>query len=209
MKLSNWKIEYTITLFVIFSALLIIIPTSIKSTVQANFITKWKDNYNKLVYAQDAMLKQEQSQILTSLAKADTPEKKETLIITLMKPYFRINDKKPPKRYRVKYMNKTPVTPNSEYFISDYYYTENHIIVGIKDLPNYKDNTRFLMTFDVNGTLPPNIWGRDIYGVIVYGNKIEALGRELPIDKQKENCSYNSAGTACSNYYLIGGEFHD
>lgn len=210
MKLSDWRIEYTVILLVIFAVVLLFIPTSIKSTVQANFISKWKDNYNKLEYAQDAIIKQGQAQILPGFNSSKTPEEREDIFITLLKPYFRINDTKYPKHYHVSYMNGSKIPKDSEIYVKDYFYTNSSVIVGIKDLPDDRDgNTKFLMTFDVNGIIPPNKWGRDVYGVIVYSDKIEALGRDLPLDQQKDSCSLNSTGVACSNYYLIGGDFDD
>jgi len=214
MKLSNWRVEYTVTLMVLYTIILIIIPTSIKSTVQANIITKWKDTYQKMNYVQDAILKQEQSEILTSLKKAKTANDREDLIITIMKPYIRLKDAKVPRRYKVKYMDKTSVKKDDYYYITDYYYTDNNMIVGIKDIPETNENnenndTIFIMTFDINGLLPPNTWGRDIFGVKVHTNKVEPFGQTLTIEKQYYDCSKNGTGTGCSNFYLIGGDFSD
>ena len=210
MKISEWHIEYTVTLMVLFALVLLFIPTSIKSTVQANFISKWKDNYTQLEYAQDAILKQGQAKILPGFNNTKTPEERELLFITLLKPYYRINDKRVPKQYKVKYMNKSKIEKNSDYYVTDYFFTNNTVVVGIKDLPDEKDGkTKFLMTFDVNGIIPPNRWGKDVFGVMVYPDKIEALGANLGLEKQKEGCSLNNTGIACSNYYLIGGGFDD
>lgn len=211
MKLSKWRIEYTITLLVIFTGCLLAIPTSIKSTVQAGYITKWKDTYDKMLYVQDAILKQEQAEILTSFKRAQTIDEREDLIIQIIKPYFRLQEAKLPKNYKVKYMNKSKIHKNDLYKIEDYYYTENNMIVGIKDTPDEIHNTQtmFIMTFDINGLLPPNIWGKDIFGVRVYSDKIEPLGHELSIEKQYYDCSQFGSGKGCSNYYLIGGGFSD
>ena len=210
MKLSDWRLEYTIVILVVFAVVLMFIPTSIKSTVQANFISKWKDNYGKLEYAQDAILKQGQVKILPGFNNCKTPEECEKIFIILIKPYFRINDTKFPKHYHAKYMNNSKIHNDSPYYVHDYFYTNNKVIVGIKDLPDERNGrTKFLMTFDVNGIIPPNRWGRDVFGVIVYPDKIEAIGADLPLDMQKDSCSPNSTGVACSNYYLIGGGFDD
>ena len=211
MKLSKWRVEYTVTLMVLYTIILIVIPTSIKSTVQANLITKWKDTYQKMTFVQDAILKQEQSEILTSLKKAKTANEREDLIITIMKPYIRLKDMKVPRRYKVKYMDKTPVPNNDVYHITDYYFTEHNMIVGIKDTPEHEDNedTIFIMTFDINGLLPPNIWGKDVFGIKVHPNMVEPIGRSMTIEKQYYDCSKNGTGTGCSNFYLIGGDFND
>ena len=76
MKLSKWRVEYTITLLIIYTVILLAMPTSIKSTVQANHITKWKYTFNKMTYLQDAILKQEQAQILTSFSRAQNADER-------------------------------------------------------------------------------------------------------------------------------------
>lgn len=210
MKLSKWRVEYTITLLALYTVLLLVMPTSIKSTVQASLTTKWKDTYNKMTYVQDAILKQEQSEILTSFRRAKTEEERENLIIEIIKPYFRLNDIKVPKRYKVKYMNKAKISDNDIYKIKDYYFTDKNTIVGIKDiLPKWGAPEMFIMTFDVNGVLPPNRWGKDVFGIKVYTNKIEPIGSDLMIEKQYYDCSPQGTGTSCSNLYLIGGSLYD
>lgn len=209
MKIGTWRVEYTITLIIIYTFILLFIPTSIKTTVQAGYITKWKDTYNKINYLQEAILKQEQSDILTSL-KSKTPDEREDIIITLIKPYFRLKETKVPRRYKVKYMDKKNIQKDDFYYINEYYFTENNMIVGLKDIDDSDTrDTIFLMTFDINGLLPPNMWGKDVFGVRVHADKVEPIGREMTIEKQYYDCSVNGSGKGCSNFYLIGGDFND
>ena len=211
MKFGKWRTEYTVTLLILYAIGLVFMPMSIKSTVQANSITKWKDCYKKLTYAQDAILKQEQSDILTSFKRVTTPEARENLFIEIMKPYFRLKDSKVPRKYKVKYMNLSLVAQKDIFYTEEYYYADNNIIVGIKDVPNNidDDDTKFIMTFDVNGIMPPNTWGKDVYGIAVYREKVEPIGGNLRIEEQGMDCSPMGTGTSCSNYYLIGGGFND
>ncbi len=210
MKVPMWHVEYTGTLLVLFMIGLFMIPTSFESTVMASNITKWKDVFKRLTYAQDVILKQEQSQILTSFNRAKTPEEREDIVIKIIKPYFRVSDKKVYKKYKVRYMNKKPVNSGDFYYIDDYYYAGKSLIVGIKNIPaDAKGEDSFLMTFDINGRKRPNRWGIDIYGVNVYGDKVEAIGKNDTVEKQYEDCSKAGTGTSCSNYYLIGGNFDD
>jgi len=206
----KWHIEYTITILITLTIVLLMLPTSIKSTFQANLIAKWKDCYKRLEYAHDAILKQEKSEILTSFRRANTQDERKRLFLNIIKPYFRLSMKKVKGRYSVRYMNGTKVGQNDELFVKDYYYTDNkRMIVGIKDIPTGSNNVMFIMTFDVNGHLPPNVWGKDVFGAKIYTDKIEAIGRELSIDKQNEDCDLSSSGVSCSNYYIIGGGFND
>lgn len=210
MKLSGWRVQYTITLLVLFGAVLLFIPTSLQSTVQANFISKWKDYYSKIVYMQDVILKHEKTNILTSFKRAKNAEEREELFRTLVKPYLRLSDTKVPKRYHVKFMNNTPVPKNSLYYFTDYYFSDKNMIVGIKDVPNVVGTENiFIMMVDVNGVLPPNTWGKDVFGAKVYADKTEPLGAGLGLSQMKDDCSQDGTGVACSYYYKIGGSFED
>lgn len=210
MKLPGWRVEYTITLLIVFTAVLLFIPTSLQSTVQANLITKWKDCYNKLTYVQDVILKQEKQEILTSFRRAKTAEEREELFREILKPYFRLYTTKATRRYHTKFMNGDRVGKDSIYYFTDYYFTDKKMVVGIKDIPNTnKTRSLFLMTFDVNGILPPNTWGKDIFGAKIYADRIESLGEDLSLQQLKEDCSENGSGVACSHYYNIGGSFED
>lgn len=69
-------------------------------------------------------------------------------------------------------MNKTRVTNKSRYYFEDFYFSDNGMIVGIKDLAGENPNDPgFMIMFDINGILPPNTWGKDIYGVNIYGKR--------------------------------------
>ena len=61
--------------------------------------------------------------------------------------------------------------------------------------------------YDVNGKKGPNVWGKDIFGLNIYNDKFEPIGKNEPINIQKQDCSKNGTGLFCSNYYLIGGHF--
>ena len=84
----KWHIEYTITILITLTIVLLMLPTSIKSTFQANLIAKWKDCYKRLDYAHDAILKQEKSEILTSFRRANTQDERKRLFLNIIKPYF-------------------------------------------------------------------------------------------------------------------------
>lgn len=210
MKIPKWHVEYTGTLLVLFMVGLFLVPTSFETPVMASNITKWKDIFRRLTYVQDVILKQEQSEILTSFRRATTLDERESIVIKIIKPYFRVGDKKVQSKYKVRYMNKKLVNEGDFYHIDDYYYAGKHLIVGIKDLPTKEDGeTSFLMTFDINGRKRPNQWGKDVYGAKVYADRVEPIGMTMTVEKQYTDCSKNGSGTCCSNYYLIGGNFDD
>ena len=59
----------------------------------------------------------------------------------------------------------------------------------------------------MNGTQKPNRIGRDIFGIFLYKNRIEAFGAELNNIELERECSNHSNGMSCSEYYLRGGKF--
>lgn len=210
MSKKKWKLEYSITLIVIFGVFLMLVPVSLGSTVQAKFITKWNDCYSRLLYAKDVISKHEQEDILKSFKRANTKDEREDLILELIKPYYRLNESRFPKPYKTKFMNKMPVPKTSFYYFKDLYYADNNIIVGLKDISEDKTtDPMFLMMFDMNGKLPPNTWGKDIFGAQIYEDKVEAFGQELTLQELKDDCSRIGTGVNCSYYYQIGGEFAD
>ena len=67
----------------------------------------------------------------------------------------------------------------------------------------------FFMMFDMNGKIPPNIWGKDIFGARIFDDKVEAFGTNLTLQELQDDCSKTGTGVNCSYYYLIGGDFAD
>lgn len=61
--------------------------------------------------------------------------------------------------------------------------------------------------FDMNGVEKPNRIGKDIFGIYIYKNRIEAFGAEFTNDSLERSCSSHSNGMSCSEYYLRGGKF--
>lgn len=85
-------------------------------------------------------------------------------------------------------MNGTKVYKGQSYYFDDFYFAENNTIVGIKDIKSENStDALFLMLFDINGILPPNRWGRDIYGVNIYdGGRIEPFGFDMDMNDLKK-----------------------
>ena len=209
MKLKRfWKAEYSITLIVLFAFILLCVPVSIQSTMQAKFIRRWNDCYNRISYMIDAISKQEKSDILKSFKRAHNQEEREHIIINLVRPYFRLNEEKFPKHYHPKYMNKEKVKPSDYYYFDEIYYTQNKIIVGIKDVDK-KDDPMCMMMFDINGIIPPNTWGKDIFGAKIYEDRVEPFCKSDNLDGIRNDCSPYGSGICCSYYYKIGGNFVD
>lgn len=203
------KLEYSVFLFVLLGILLLMMPMSFESTRQAGFISKWNEKFNRVEYMFSVINAHVTDDIIGSMKRAKTPDEREMILLALVKPYLRINMENRPKRYKPKYFNGARIYKGQTYFFDEFYFAENNTIVGIKDIKSKNsDDALFLMLFDINGILPPNRWGKDIYGVSIYGDdKIEPFGFDLDMKELKEDCF--DTGISCSYYYKIGGGFKE
>ena len=203
------KLEYSIVLFVILGLLLLVMPFSVENTRQAGFISKWNEKYNRVEYMFSVINAHITDVMIKSMNKAETPQKRESLLLMLIKPYLRINTEYRPKHYKPRYINGSRVYKGQSYYFDDFYFAENNTIVGIKDVKTEtEDDAFFIMLFDINGILPPNRWGKDIYGVSIFdGGKIEPFGYDMEMKELKKDCM--ETGISCSYYYKIGGGFEE
>ena len=210
MKRHFWKLEYSITLFVLLGFFLLLVPVRFENYFQAVMITQWKDYYKKISYMFNVIDTQKNDDILKSLS-CSNPEQRERILRHIIKPHLRLHSmNRIPWKYKQRYLNGSKVSKKDMHYFDDLYFNEK-IIVGIKDIANVKENDAlFTMMIDINGILPPNRWGKDIYGINIYDEgKILPYGYNESLDKIKSDCSKNGRGLYCSYYYLIGGEFND
>lgn len=203
------KLEYSIVLFVILGLLLLVMPFSVENTRQAGFISKWNEKYNRVEYMFSVIKAHITDDMLKSMNKAETPQERESILLMLVKPYLRINTEARPRHYKPRYINGSKVYKGQTYYFDDFYFAENKTIVGIKDIKTEtQDDAMFLMLFDINGILPPNRWGKDIYGVSIFDEgRIEPFGFNMDMKELKKDCF--ETGISCSYYYKIGGGFEE
>ncbi len=212
-KKKFWKLEYSITLFVLLGLIMLFVPVKIENYFQASLISKWNDRYNKVAYMFTVINAQTDDEILKSFADAKTADQREKLLLQLVKPYLRIHQTdKFPRRYRPKFMNGSRVPKDDYYYFNELYFADNGMqVVGIKDLVKHENNSPwFMMMFDINGVLPPNMWGKDIFGIYILDEgKIRPFGYKKSMEALAEDCSETGKGVDCSYFYRIGGEFND
>ena len=211
MKKHWWKIEYSITLLVLVALIMFIVPFKLENYRQARMINLWKERHEKLAYMFNVINAQASDDILKSFKNSD-PEQREQLLLQLIKPYMRIhNVKRIPWRYRPRYMNGNRISKKDEFYFKDLYFSESQKIIGVKDITADKDNDAwFMLMFDINGFLPPNRWGKDIFGVYIYDEgRIVPFGYTSSMEEIQKDCSKVGKGLYCSYYYLIGGDFND
>lgn len=204
------KLEYSIVLFIVLGILLLVMPFSFENSRQAGFISRWNEKYNRVEYMFSVINAHITDDIIRSMKRAKTDNEREAIMLALVKPYLRINtDNRPPKRYRPRYINGSRVYKGQTYYFDDFYFAENNSIVGIKDVKTETvDDAFFIMMFDINGIMPPNRWGKDIFGVSIFdGGRIEPFGFDLDMKHLKLDCE--ETGISCSYYYKIGGGFEE
>lgn len=202
------KIEYSVAILIFLGILLFLVPFSFGNKLQADFISKWNAKYNRVEYMFSVINAHISGGMLKNMD--EHAGEREKLLLAIVKPYLRINTETvPPKRYKPRFKNGSKLYKGQLYYFEDFYFAENNTIVGIKDIKSEKANDAwFIMMFDINGILPPNRWGRDIYGVNIYdGGKIEPFGFDLDMKELKADCL--KTGVSCSYYYKIGGGFDD
>lgn len=205
------KIEYSVLFLVLLVILLLWIPLSTGNAVQANFISKWNEKFNRVEYMFSVINAHVTDDMIKSMKNAKDTHEREQILLTIIKPYMRINTENTPLYYNPRYLNGIRVWHGQKYYFSDLYYAENNTILGIKNIHTEKpEDPLFMMMFDINGKRLPNRWGRDIYGIYIYDNgRIEPFGFDMEMDELHADCSKAGTGISCSYYYKIGGGFDD
>ena len=212
MKKRFWKIEYSITVVVIFGIILLLIPSKFIASKEAAYISQWNETIHKMEYIFSAMNAQADSEIVKSFKHTKSNRSRENLMMNLVKPYLRITEfDELDKKYSSYYLNGEKVKQGDEFYFSNLYLSKNNKIIGIKDI---KDDDiyhpAFIMMFDMNGLNGPNTWGKDVFGINIFvDGKINPIGAGWDIEDLKKDCSTTGTGVSCSHYYRIGGEFSE
>lgn len=210
MKRTGFTIIEVIAVFLlILGVTFFVLPMTLDDTIQANFISKWKEVYNDTDYMFTVIKAQEGDELHAKLAKAPNNLVRTQIVIKTIKPYLRITTNVKDMNYKQYYMNKSPVNEADRYYVDNFYYTDSGKIVGVKWLTDNCDEETIcgIVTFDINGTKAPNTWGKDIYGIDILKDKIEPIGKNTASVLLKNDCSEYGHGIYCSYYYLIGGQF--
>lgn len=202
-------IEVVIVFLIILGVTFFVLPSSMNDTKQAGMIARWAEDYSQVEYIFSVIKAKNEDALFQKLSKTKDNNLKAEIIIEMIKPYLRIKSGVENSKYKQFYMDKRPVLSGDKYYIDNFYFTESNQIVGLKWFA--KDCTREsacgFMTFDVNGIDVPNTWGKDIFGLDIYENRVEPFGKNEDVDTLRRSCSYGGSGLLCSYYYLIGGKF--
>lgn len=201
-------IEIVVVFFLMLGVIFLVYPKSVDSTRQAKLISKWSEKVSELDYMFSVFEAQKDGNFENKFQPTQTDDEKNKIMVDIIRPYLRITSELNTV-YTPVFMDKSVIPSNSKYYFKHYYLTNTNEIVGLKFInSDCKDNNIcFIMSFDINGLNPPNIWGYDIFGIDVFKDKIAPFGKEINSDALKQNCSKFGSGVYCSYYYLIGGKF--
>lgn len=203
-------IEVVVVFLLILGVTFLVLPRSLDNTKQARLISQWSTKYSELEYMYTVIKTQEDGEYLRELAKPKKDVPNNCTIPELFKPYLRIVDEFTSQDYKPTYMNQRPVSKQDRYYFDKYYQNEEGEIISLKWLKkNCLENETIcaIMSFDMNGKEPPNRWGYDIFGLNMFRNDFRAIGKGIPPDILKSDCSKCGYGVYCSYYYLMGGHF--
>lgn len=188
-------IEIVIVIFIIAIIVSISIPFSLTNIKQAKLISLWQRTLDEANYAYDVFNLQENSSFdqLHKFFEAN---------------YISSKSKPNLKNYKIKFLDNSNISKNSKYFIKDFYLLENGTILGYKiDNPYCKgEQICGIMIFDLNGEDQPNKFGKDVFGVEIYRKTLLPFGHNLPQAALKLDCSRQSSGVYCSEYFLYAGK---
>lgn len=204
------EIGIVFSLILIVSAL--VIPLVVDDSKKVQEISMWRHTYDDVSYAFQSMFidnsEDYQNALSDKIKNADNSEQIENIVLNEFKPYLRVESKLESKKYKPRYLNSERVKEGQYYYFNRFYKTQNNTIIGIKWLGELYDKSSLLaLMFDINGEDAPNMWGKDIFGVNVYKDKLEPFGKDIPSYEVSHDCSKKGRGVYCSYSYLMDAQF--
>ena len=191
MKKGYTIIEVAILCVIFLIAAILIAPLSLDDTRMAKSASRWRNvqgDFSNIFYSVNTLRSKEGLGFKEAFNKVISNDIKGDI-----------------KNYRITFLNGT--YPNNTYRFTDYKTTYSNATLAIKFFDEPQGDMQGLLMYDVNGKTGPNVWGKDVYGLNIYEDRFEPLGKADSVSEQKRDCSKNGTGLSCSNYYLIGGSF--
>lgn len=210
MKKAFTIVEIIIVFLLILFTAYLTVPSLLDDTKQAEYISKWKYLYSDME-SMFFLLKEQNNTALKQkmFANNNNSDKKEQILIEFLQPYLRITNSIDVDKYKTYYLDSTPVRKGEYYEFSHVYDTTSNILVGLKYINSAAKNEPILMiSYDVNGLKKPNTWGKDIFAIEVFTDKVQPMGKAVEEEILQQNCSPAGKGTYCSYFYIIGGNFN-
>ena len=195
MKNGFTLIEVSILFIIFIIVAVLIVPLSVDDVILAKNIEKWKQSQLTLSTIPVSMMNSENEKLGKPLDVHD-----------FMSALVKVYPLKKVVRYKVKYYNGEH--PSDEDCFKEVYMTNNKSAIAFKWLgKNSKlesDAVLAKLMFDVNGKSGPNVWGKDIFGLDIYKDKILPFGHDMDEMSSEIDTSRQGTGKAFSAKYLIG-----
>ena len=192
MKKGFTIVEVSI-LFVIFIIVaFLVVPLSLDDTLQAKNASRWRNvqsDFQNIFYS-------------INLQKEDSKTDLREAFNSIMKKEI----KEPVQPYKITFMNGT--FPSGQYRFLEYYLTHSNAVVAYKFNETPQNGIYGTLMYDVNGSVGPNVWGKDVFGLNIYSDRFEPFCKNDPVTVQRQECAKDGTGLCCSNYYLIGGSYN-
>ena len=163
MKKGFTLVEVSI-LFVIFLIVAFLVaPLSLDDTIQAKNISKWKNvqqDFSNIYYSIETLIENNDISFREAL-------------IQVLKDETKANE----STYKITYKNGT--YPTSMYRFNEFKSTYSNGVFALKLIDKPIDNLYGYLMYDVNGKKGPNAWGKDVFGLNIYDNRIEPFGKTI------------------------------
>lgn len=201
-------VEVVVVFLLILGVTFLILPRSLDSTKHARFISQWHEKYSEVEYMFSVIKAQGDCELKEKFQDAHNNNERTEILLQTIKPYLRTTS--PVETgYKQKFMNGGVVSPGGRYYFDSFYLTDSNEIIGLKWYAQHctANEVCGMISIDLNGAEPPNVWGYDVFAINIYNDKIEPLGKQIAPDILKKDCTKFGFGLYCSYYYLIGGEF--
>ena len=189
MKKAFTIVEVSI-LFVIFLIVAFLVaPLSLDDSLQAKNASRWRNvqsDFANIFYSINTQKEDENfdfNKAFTSVMSGEIKGNVQPYKITFLNGQF----------------------PNSTYRFNDFKLTQTNSVVSYKLYDTPQNGVLGLLMYDVNGSVGPNVWGKDVFGLNIYSDRFEPFCKNDTIVAQKQDCTKDGNGLCCSNYYLIGG----
>lgn len=191
MKKGFTIIEVSI-LFVIFLIVAFLVaPLSLDDTMQAKNISRWKNvqaDFVNISHSIESIMSEEDIDFNSAFEMIVKNEIKNGILV-----------------YKISTMNGERLS--KDYSFNKFKATYTNSTLAYNLFKDSEIDLAGILMYDVNGAKGPNIWGKDVFGLYIYKDGFKPFGSNLTLNEQKRACSRNGNGLACSNYYLIGGDF--
>ena len=173
MKKAFTIVEVSI-LFVIFLIVAFLVaPLSLDDSLQAKNASRWRNvqsDFANIFYAVNAQKEDENFDFKTAFESVMSGEVKGNVDL-----------------YKITFLNGT--FPNSTYRFNDFKLTQTNSVVSYKLYETPQDGVLGLLLYDVNGSVGPNVWGKDVFGLNIYSDRFEPFCKNDTIVAQKQDCT--------------------